>query len=152
MDSLGVWKTIKIGFWLGVGFILPQIAVLYSGTIMTMFAMPSMMEETFEENFLSEIDKSKQINVLEYREKMNGKRLLILGSVKNEGSENASSIQLEAELLDSDGRFVFECSKYINKKLKPGETENFQINCGCGDTIAPEHSSVNVRVVSASSY
>ncbi|MCU7930716.1 MAG: FxLYD domain-containing protein [Candidatus Thiodiazotropha sp. (ex Codakia rugifera)] len=152
MDNLGIWKTIKIGFWLGIGFIVPQLVVLYSGTMLTMLAIPSMMEDSLENNSLSEFDKTNQIKVLEYREELSGKQLLILGSIKNEGTGKASSIRLEAELLDSDGRFVFECSEYINKKLKPGETEYFQIKCGCGDTVAPEHSSITVRVVSASNY
>jgi hypothetical protein len=152
MDSLGVLKTIKIGFLLGIGFIFPLVLALYSGAIMTMFAVPPMMEESINEQLLANFDKSSSIKIVDYREEINEKRLLILGSIMNEGSENVSSVHLEAELLDSDDRFVFECSGTINKELKPGETENFQITCGCGDTIAPEHSRVNLRVVSASSY
>ncbi|MES9831745.1 MAG: FxLYD domain-containing protein [Candidatus Thiodiazotropha sp. DIVDIV] len=148
MEDLGIWKTVKIGFWLGIGFIVPHLVAFYSGTMVTMFAIPSMMEE----NLLSDFDKSEQIKVIEHREEMNGERLIILGSILNEGNETASSIQLEAELLNSDGQFVFECSSYIKKNIKPGEKENFQINCGCGDTYAPKHASLNIRVVSASSY
>jgi hypothetical protein len=44
MESWGIWKLIKVGFWLGIGFILPQLVVLYSGTALTVLAMPSIME------------------------------------------------------------------------------------------------------------
>jgi hypothetical protein len=44
MNEYGVWKTIKIGFWLGIGFIIPQMIVMYGGTVISILAMPSMME------------------------------------------------------------------------------------------------------------
>ncbi len=152
MENLSIFKKITLGFWLGIGLFFPLLIVNYSGTFLTMFALPSMMEENMEESFLSDFDKSDQIKILNHREEMNGKHLLILGSIRNEGPDKAGSIRLEAELLDSDGNFVFECSEYINQKLAPGVTENFLIRCGCGDTVAPEHASIALRVVSASSY
>jgi hypothetical protein len=30
MNEYGIWKTIKIGFWLGIGFIVPQLIVMYA--------------------------------------------------------------------------------------------------------------------------
>lgn len=152
MENLSIFKKITMGFWLGLGFFIPLVIVNYAGTYLAMFAMPSFMEENMEEALFSDYDKSNQIKLLEQREEMSGKHLLILGSIKNEGSLQVGSIRLEAELYDEQGSFVFECSEYVNKKLAPGETENFQIRCGCGDTVAPEHASVSVRVVSASSF
>ncbi|MCF6226191.1 MAG: hypothetical protein L3J22_07835 [Xanthomonadales bacterium] len=166
MENLGVWKTIKIGFWIGIGFIIPQMIVLYGGTVLTVLTMPSMMEasfvegyeaidsdiSSFESNFDSNFDRTDQIEIKEYRVLKNGNQLLILGSVFNKGNKVTNSIQLEAELSDMDGKFVYECSEYISKKISPGESENFQIKCGCGKGQVPEYDSVNVRVMSASSY
>lgn len=92
------------------------------------------------------------LKIEHYREVQNGSRLLVLGSLHNTGSLQASSIRLEVELFDADGRFVYECSEYISRDLAPGERENFQVNCGCGKNAAPEHASLTVRVVSASNY
>ncbi|MES9862695.1 MAG: hypothetical protein ABW157_02105 [Candidatus Thiodiazotropha sp. LLP2] len=132
MEDLGIWKTVKIGFWLGIGFIVPHLVAFYSGTMVTMFAIPSMMEE----NLLSDFDKSEQIKVIEHREEMNGERLIILGSILNEGNETASSIQLEAELLNSDGQFVFECSSYIKKISSQVKKRIFRLTVVVG-TLMP---------------
>lgn len=159
MESLGIWKTIKIGFWLGIGFIVPQLIVLYSGTALTMLAMPLMMEaslSTDEDGFMSGVmdrmDRKDQIIIKGFRETKSGNQLLILGSIENQGDKKTSSIQLEAELLNAEGEFVYECSEYISKDMQPGDVENFQIKCGCGDNSVPDYASVNVRVISANSY
>lgn len=159
MEKWGKWKLITVGFWLGIGFIIPQLLVMYSGTALTMLAMPSIMEASFESDdgailssFTSTYDKAGQIEIRNQREQRNGDQLLILGSVINNGDASTRSIQLEAELMDKDGNFVYECSEYISKTLKSGDQENFQIRCGCGNNPVPEYAKVNVRVVSASGY
>ena len=152
-------KLIRIGFWLGIGFIVPQLFIMFSGTAISMLAMPSIMEASFDSknndvvsNFTSNFDLKDQIKIQDYREKRNGNQLLILGTIVNSGDKKASSIQLEAELKDKDGNFVYECTEYINKDLKPSDIENFQIKCGCGKNAIPEYSTINVRVVSANNY
>ena len=159
MENWGKWKFIKAGFWLGIGFILPLSVVLYFGTALTMLAMPFMIEASYDSevgdaisNLTSNLDKTGQIKIQEFREQKNGNQLLILGKIVNSGDEKASSIQLEAELTDKDGKFVYECSEYINQDLKPGDIENFQIKCGCGENPVPEYAEVTVRVVGASNY
>lgn len=169
MENLSKWKLIKAGFWLGIGFIIPSLVVMYSGTALTILAMPSMIEASFEyednglmsdeseykeimSNFTSDLDVSDQIKIKSYREQRNGNQLLILGSIENIGDKKASAIQLEAELSDEKGNFVYECSEYINKALNAGEVEKFQIKCGCGDNSVPSYVKVSVRVVSASNY
>ncbi len=154
MENWGIWKLIKVGFWLGIGFILPQLVVMYSGTVISVLAMPSIMgsSDNYMSDISSRLNRTSQIEILEQREQNNGEQLLILGKIKNTGNKIASSIQLEAELLDSEGVFVYECSEYISKKLKPGDIENYQIKCGCGDSPLPAYKSITVRVVSASGF
>ena len=155
MEKWGIWKYIKVGFWLGVGFIIPQLFVLYSGTYLTMLAAPSFMgaiEDEYTSSFSDSFDVTENVKINDHEEKVNGNQLLIIGSISNIGDSKVSSIQLEAELLDDNGKFVYECSEYIRRDLKPGDTENYQINCGCGKNPLPEYASVTVRVVSASKY
>ena len=158
MESLSPWKFIKVGFWVGIGFIAPSIGVYILGTYLV-YSMPSLWQsaamgggkETMEK-LMSDSDKTNQIKITQFREVKNGKQLLILGAVENTGETSIGSIRVEAELLDGNKQMVFECSEYISRKLKKGEKENFQIKCGCGDQPAPEHKSVTVRVVQANSY
>lgn len=158
MESYGPWKFIKVGFWVGIGFIIPSIGVYILGTYL-IYSMPSLWQsagmeggkETMEK-MMADTDKTKQVRIASYREVKNGKQLLILGTVENTGESQVGSIRIEAELLDGNKQMVFECSEYISKKLKKGEKENFQVKCGCGDQAVPEHKSVSVRVVQASNY
>jgi hypothetical protein len=158
MESLGPWKLIKAGFWVGIGFIVPSIAVYIFGTYLLYStpvlwqsgAMDSNMESL--EKYMDNADKSQQIEILKFREKINGEQLLILGVIENTSNSSVSSIRLEAELLDGQKQMVYECSEYISKKLKAGEKENFQIRCSCGNRPTPKYSSVSLRVVGASSY
>lgn len=164
MNDLGVWKTIKIGFWLGIGFIIPSMTVMYGGTALTFLFMPAMMEASFSSetddpddsmgirSITSKFDRTSQIEIGDYRDTGKDGQLLILGTITNIGDKSIGSIQLEAELFNNDDKFVYECSEYISNKLKAGGTENFQIKCGCGSSPVPEYKSVKVRVVSANSF
>jgi len=100
----------------------------------------------------SELNPTDQLVLQDFLEQKHGNQLLILGIISNTGTKKASSIQLEAELLDKDGKFVYECSEYISKDLLPGDVENYQIKCGCGKHPIPEYKNITVRVVNASSY
>lgn len=158
MESLGPWKLIKAGFWVGIGFIIPSIGVYIFGTYL-LYSTPALwqsaaMDSGMEsvESFMDNADKSKQIKILQFREIINGEQLLILGVIENTSNSTVSSIRLEAELLDDQKQMVYECSEYISRKLKAGEKENFQIRCSCGSQPTPKYSSVSLRVVSASSY
>jgi len=158
MESFGPWKFIKMGFWIGIGFIIPSIAVYILGTYLV-YSIPSLgqgagMENSKEmmEKFMKERDKTDQVKIVQFREVKQGKQLLVLGTVENIGATPVGSILVEAELLDDTKQMVFECSKYISKQLKRAEKENFQIICGLGDQVVPDYKSVNVRVVQASNY
>ena len=158
MESFGPWKLIKAGFWVGIGFIIPSIAVYFFGTFL-MFAAPSLWQSAAMEaaddgmaQYMADKDKTNLIEITGIRETRNGKQLLILGTVENTGEGQVSAIQLEAELLDDEQLMVYECSEYISKKLPTGEKENFQIKCGCSEQGVPDYASVSVRVVSASDY
>ena len=164
MNDWSIWKLTKAGFWLGIGFIIPSLIVYAVGTLMVVKMSPHMYDDTMGEiedsyegsdvisNISEQFNKSSQIKILEHNEEKYGEQLLILGKIKNTGKTDVSSIQLEAELFNSQEKFIFECSKYISKTLKPGDIENFQIKCGCKGQATPQHSSLKVRVVSASTY
>ncbi|MDH5633283.1 MAG: FxLYD domain-containing protein [Gammaproteobacteria bacterium] len=162
MNEWGKWQLIKAGFWLGIGFIVPSAAVLLATTVGSVWIMPTAMEASgwmggedatdMTEDFRSRYDKSDQVRIVSYRETRTGNRLLVLGEIENAGKGNVTSVHLEAELKDKNGKFVYECSDYINRKLASGDKENFQISCGCGSNPLPEYATVDVRVVSANSF
>ncbi len=158
MESFGVWRLVKIGFWIGIGFIIPSIGASMAGTYLA-YSTPSLWQDAAlgraneaMESFKKDNDKPSQLRIVQSREVKNGKQLLILGTVENTGDASVGAIRIEAELLDDAKQMVFECSEYISRKLPKGEQENFQIKCGCGDQPVPKYDSVSVRVVDSSSY
>lgn len=158
MESYSLWRLIKIGFWIGIGFIIPSVGANMVGIYLA-YSMPSFWQDVALGNTDETIqsakadnDKPSQLTIVQSKELKNGKQLLILGTVENKGESSVGSIRIEAELLDDHKQMVFECSEYISKKLKKGEQENFQIKCGCGDQPVPAYRSVSVRVVDAANY
>ena len=127
MNEWNIWRLIKAGFWLGIGFIIPSLIVYGLGTVMMVGSMSQIfdtgmdeMEDSFEAGgmasaFQSQFDKSTQIEIVEFHESKIGDQLLILGSIKNKGKSSVNSINIEAELFDSEGKYIYECSEYISK-------------------------------------
>jgi hypothetical protein len=105
-----------------------------------------------EEITASDIDKEK-IVINEYHDVHKGNQVVITGSLTNTADGTANSIELEAEMFDSKGEFVHECSEYISDQAEPGKTENLQIKCGgCPDKLIPEYDSVKLSVVGISNF
>jgi len=125
---------------------------MYVGVFMTMYATPSVVETSIEEEISSNLDLAEQIKVVSQREKKVGNQLFILGEIKNTGATKVGSINLEAELFDDNGEFEYECSEYGDKDLMPCESENYQIVCGYGKNPIPDYRRLIVKVASASSF
>jgi len=171
MENWSVWKIIKVGFWLGIGFIIPQLIVMYSGTALTVFAMPAIFEMAADEyiyeldemesegdsypdasGFFDDYDLTGHVKLGEYSEKLVDGHLHIIGSVTNTGDKPAGSIQIEAELMDAQGMFIYECTEYIGQKVQPGERENFLMKCGCNREKVPDYDSISLRVTQANAF
>jgi len=162
MENYSIWKTIKAGFWLGIGFIVPTIIVYILGTALVYKAVPYFVEsnndaaiidaENSVDDYVSKYDKTSQVELLSYKNNTSNGQLLILGVVKNTGESPVNSVQVEAELMNSEGEMVYECSEYISSKIPKNQRENFQIKCGCGKNPIPEYKTINVRVVKAAAY
>lgn len=155
MDDLRKGTLIRYGFWLGVGFALPLLLISVAGSVIffagavsyTEHAVTSASPEAAWER--PDANPEAAVKVLSYRDVRNGDRLYILGEIRNEGGQTLGSVNLEAEMFDSDNTFVFECSEYVQKNLGPGDSENSKMNCGCSGQEIPEYATINMRVVSA---
>lgn len=167
MENLTPWKTIKIGFFLAIGFAVPMLvmeSVLFGGAMMV---STSSFEEASEfesdsEGYSEERSRpsmsempdfgnySNEVELGEYSDRMQGNQLLLTGHLINKAGVALERVELEAELFDEEGNFVYECSEYISKNIRSGETENFLIKCGCSKNGLPEFERFELSVVSAS--
>jgi hypothetical protein len=163
MKNLTIFQTIKLGFWLGVGFMIPSLLgsafTALGGFYFAGFMVGESMRGEFEMHELpaelSDITGEgliKGISIESYEDKSTEKRLIILGSLKNNNDKTVNSINLEAEFFDKNGKFVYECGEYINGPLVSGVSENYKISCGCNKGLMPKYDNFTVRVIDAQSY
>ena len=105
-------------------------------------------------NFEYEFNKSyvKDIEILDYNSIMQKNQLLIRGQNKNISEKEISSIEIEAELFDEAGNFVFECTEYLSESIVTNAVENFLIKCGCSENSVPEYNKIEVSIARASAY
>ena len=105
-------------------------------------------------NFEYEFNKSyvKDIEILDYNSVIQNNQLLIRGQIKNNAEKEISSIEIEAELFDEAGNFVFECTEYLSESIATNTVENFLIKCGCSENSVPEYSKIEVSIARASAY
>lgn len=96
-------------------------------------------------------DETSGLQIAEHQERTNpdGAKV-ILGKLKNDGSDSWQTVNIEAELYDADGKFQGEYNTYITGEIAPGETENFQLCLGSfGDGPPPQYATYSIRIADA---
>ncbi len=171
-------SEIRKGFLIGLGFMIPLLVVEFTIKY-TFYAMTNGVFDAYEETLsesgamnevgdaaLSDSEEysvkevyedfnksyAEQIFLSPFSENYQGGQLLITGQFTNNSEEDIHSLEIEAELFNAEGIFVYECAKSFYEKQAPGVTENYMIKCGCSKDGVPEYTTAKVRVVKASSY
>jgi hypothetical protein len=84
-------------------------------------------------------------NVVEHKE---GGHDWIVGTITNNGQKTVRGVQVEADLFKSD-TFVDQYSTHLSGSIKPRESRNFKIACGCRDDAPADHDAFKLKVTSA---
>lgn len=150
-----MFKEIKRGFFFGIGFTIPLVFVSCAVIYYSFYAVSSFTEEIYDETlsgFTGDESFVDNVTLSKVSETQQGVQLLIAGQFTNNHEESLNSLEIEAELFDDNGNFVYECSKSFYDEIPSGATENYLIKCGCSQNGIPEYSTVKVRVVKASVY
>jgi len=125
-----------LGFGISVGAIMYVAQMLMARSIGTSSTVAVRLEANLNDLALSNLEEHKD-----------GSRDWIVGSVTNGGKEPVRGVQIEADLFKG-GKFVDQYSTHISGTLKPGESRNFKITCGCRDDAPADHDSFKVKVTS----
>src|SRR6267154_5743775 len=128
------------GILLGLGFGISVGAIMYVMQKVEMQNVSGNVAEQLE----SGLDDLVLSNLEEHKE---GSHDWILGTVTNNGKKAARGAQIEADLFKG-GKFVDQYSTHVSGSLKPRESRNFKITCGCRDDAPAEHDSYKVKVTS----
>lgn len=149
MANRSVFDLVKSGFWFGIGLIVPLAFAIAGATYLAYTAMYSSSVEDYQDTYDSYLtgDDVSKVVLGEYRQTMQGKQLLINGSFTNTHEAAITSLEIEAELFDEKGEFVYECRKSIYRSIDAGVVENFQIKCGCSENGIPTFKSIEMKVV-----
>lgn len=127
--KIGEGMLFGIGFGLVVGFIYYYIS-------------NQMMISMWNDHAL------EQVVITKHEKVKRNETVLVLGSVENQGSDPVRTMTIQVDLLDTNGKFVEQCSTYLTGTLKAGEIRNFKVSCGgCKDNPIVQHESYKVYVV-----
>lgn len=85
------------------------------------------------------------------RSKKNG--VEIIAEIQNSGNVTWSGVSVEVELLDKSGKFVDQCSGYLQGKIGPSQTRNMKIGCGgCENNPLQAYDRYTIEIRDASSF
>lgn len=149
MENRSVFELIKSGFWFGFGLVVPLAIAVVVATYLAYQVIYSQSIETYSDTYNEYLTggDTSEIVLGEYRKTIQGNQLLISGSFTNTSESSISSVEIEAELFDEKGVFVYECSESIYRSIMAGAVENYQIKCGCSKNGIPEFESIEINVV-----
>ncbi|UUA72353.1 FxLYD domain-containing protein [Cellvibrio sp. QJXJ] len=150
---------IGIGFLYGAGFAVAIVVIVsISFSKFSERSMSNMSEgkelkkdlKTEREFMFREYDESANLVTEITKERISENEFTLLGTLKNNGNANWSSINLKAELFNKDGEFIETCSEYISDKSSPGSSINFKLSCGnCSKLQLEEYHSYKLTIAGA---
>ena len=146
------------GFGTGLGFAVAVVAVTYLASEILMEkvtedAYAAAEEQTPESFGFKKYSEDSGLFIKSHKSRKLEYGMEILAEVENSGDTTWSSVSLEAELFDSNGNFVDECSGYLRGNIAPGEVKNIKVKCGgCKDSPLPAYETYVIDIVDASSF
>ena len=147
----GVLTRMVSGFIFGVGFSIALVLVAWSGNVLMKWSSgegdsKSGLYKSWRKHFTPEAG----VVIESHESRKRGPNLIILGSVRNGGTDSWNLVHLEAQLLDGRDKLVGICRGHVNGPLRPGQSRYFSIDCeGSQWEPVPEHTRYAVEVVDA---
>ena len=132
-----ILSKILNGFLIGIGFIIAAgLLGSYAVSHITSAARESSnlnsdITKDREElkDMFKEYDESAQLTAVVNTERIGNGEFTLLGEITNNGSFSWQMINLQADLYNTKGQFIEQCTEYVSETLRPGETANFKLSC-----------------------
>lgn len=146
------------GFGTGLGFAIAAVAIVYLASELLMKkateeAYAAAEEEMPDAFGYKRYSEDSGLSIKSHRERKIEFGMEILAEIENSGDTTWTSVSLEAELFDSDGNFVDECSGYLRGNIAPDQIKNMKIKCGgCKDSPLATYDSYTLVISDASSF
>lgn len=171
------FKKIYHGFLFGIGLGVAWWGVTYFATIQMTENLTSHVEELNEKeqekiqtervNIQSDeklittdkiptlvpLTKDNKLEIVSSNAINSGFSLDIVGTIKNNDKKEFRSIELEAELFDAEGNFIYECTEYLHELLPVGGSVNFKVSCNpLGKELMETYKSFQLRITHIGVY
>ena len=104
---------------------------------------------TLSESAWSEFDSrgSSHLEITESEKVIRNSEFAILGEFKNTGEKQIRGISIQADILNSEGKFIEQCSKDIKGAVLPKQKIHFKISCeSAKEILENENSKYSLRI------
>lgn len=86
-------------------------------------------------------------------ERISSEDFVLLGNVENQSEYDWDSVRVKAEIFDTSGNFIDECSETLDQKLVAGATSNFKLSCGsCKKVNLDDYGSYKAVIIDADNW
>ncbi len=90
------------------------------------------------------------LEIISHESKRSGNSFIVIGKVRNNGTDKWQSMSIDVELFDDKDKFVDKCSSYISGTIRPDDERNFKVLCNrCNDDPLPDFERYTVNIVNA---
>ena len=156
MDFIkNVFQKIGTGLLYGIGFCLTFFIFSY----LFFYVFEKQYEDeylpaNYDENCPTLSDcEDHGLSVVVTSENISSNEFVLLGKVENEGEIKWTSVSLRAELFDASGKFIEECTEYINRSVPVKDSINFKLSCSnCSPANLESYSSYTLSISDANTY
>lgn len=136
------------GFLFGLGFSVAMV-----GVVLLAAAISERMtghKEQEASRWSKRFTPDARLSVESHKPRRTRYNVIILGTVRNAGTDSRDNVRLEVRLLDSQSHVVGICRGSVRGPVRPMQQRHFSVDCdGTEPEPAPEHSTYEVEVVDA---
>lgn len=135
-------SKIGVGICYGIGISIAVFAIVYG------YEKLDSEKSEYEKYEYADDDYKSSLVIKEHKMIINNENLVeIIGSVQNNSQFEWSGVNLEIELFDEDGNFVYECNDKIAGKVAPSQSENFKVECSTCSKSIPKFSKYEIKII-----
>lgn len=162
MEGKGVFRGIAErlfwGFLQGIGLAVGIAVVIYliGGRLTESMYEPSISSTNAameEPGGFKRFGPESGLKIARHYERRKKNGVEIIAEIQNTGNVTWSGVSVEVEFLDKSGKFVDQCSGYLQGKIGPSQTRNMKIGCGgCENNPLQAYDRYTIEIRDASSF
>ncbi len=157
MNKFGlIFSKIGTGLLYGIGFFIVMAIFMWGSTFYFENKREEMLYGDAESGECKDYKRCMESSGLVLgvtSERITEEEFVLFGNIRNEGNTEWTTVDVQAELFDEEGNYIDECKSYVDKRVFPGETTNFKLDCSkCSTVNLENYHSYKVSITDANTY